>query len=65
MRTPLTICTEADYLQAHLTFLGGEPALRNLALQKIKQRVTSVVKKRILAGTANRTPPCATPSKPA
>jgi hypothetical protein len=48
MRTQFKICTEADYLQAHLTFIGGESRGRNPTLHNVKQRATSVLKKWIL-----------------
>ncbi len=55
MRTKLKICTEADYLQAHLTVIGGKSRGRNLTLHNVKQRVTSVLKKWILAANASPT----------
>ncbi len=45
MRTQLQICTEEDYLRAHVTFLEGELRYRNPTLQHIKRRVMWVVKK--------------------
>ena len=53
MRTQLRIRTEADYLQAHLTVIEEESRGRNLTLRNVKQRVTSVLKKWILAANAN------------
>ena len=51
MRAQLKICTEADYLQAHLTVIetrGKSPTLHN-----VNQRVTSLLKKWILAANVN------------
>jgi len=45
LRTKLKICTEADYLQAHLTFIVRESRHWNPALRSLKQRVTSILKK--------------------
>ena len=53
MRTQLKICTEADYLQAHLTVIDGEFRGRSPALRILKQHVTSVVKKWMFEATAN------------
>ena len=39
----MKICTEADYLRAHLTVIEGESRGRNPTLYNVKQRVTSVV----------------------
>jgi len=50
MRTQLQICTEEDYLRAHVTFLEGELRYRNPTLQHIKRRVMWVVKKWIHEG---------------
>jgi hypothetical protein len=55
MRTQLKICTETDYLQAHLTFVEGEFRGRNPTLHNVKQRVTSILKKWITAANANLT----------
>jgi hypothetical protein len=46
--TKLKICTETDYLQAHLTLIEGEFRTRNRSLRKLRQRVTSVLKKWLL-----------------
>ena len=54
MRTKLRICTEADYLQAHLTVIEGESRGRNLTLHNVRQCVASVLKKWILAAKAKR-----------
>jgi hypothetical protein len=51
----LKICTEADYLQAHLTLIEGVSRGRYPTLQKAHQRVTSVLKKWISAANANLT----------
>src|SRR5260370_7539934 len=56
LRTKLKICTETDYLQAHLTVIEGKSRARNPTLHNLKQRVTSVLKKWILAANANLTP---------
>jgi hypothetical protein len=45
VRTQLKICTEADYLQAHLTVIVAESRDRNLALDNLKQKVTSIMMK--------------------
>ena len=49
LRTKLIICTEVDYLQAHLTVIEGKSRGSSLTLHNAKQRVTSVLKKWILA----------------
>ena len=54
MRTGLVICTEADYLQAQITFLGGESRGRNPTLHKVKQQVRSILKKGILGNNPIR-----------
>lgn len=51
----LKICTETDYLQAHLTAIEGESRRRNPTWHNLKQRVTSVMKKWLLAANANMT----------
>jgi hypothetical protein len=38
-----------DYLQAHLTAIKGEPRGRNPTLHNLKQQVTPVLKKWLLA----------------
>ena len=43
------ICTESDYLQAHLTVIERESRRRAPAFHNVKQRVTSLLKKWILA----------------
>jgi hypothetical protein len=43
------ICTEADYLQAHLTFIAGESGRRNPAFHNLKKCLTSIMKKWIIA----------------
>ena len=48
MKTRLIICNEADYLQAHMTFLVGKPRVGNPMAPDPKQRVTSLLKKWIL-----------------
>lgn len=55
MRTQLRICTEADYLQAHLTVIVGESRRRNPAFHNLKQRVTSILKKWITAANGDLT----------
>jgi hypothetical protein len=42
MRTKLKICTEEDYLQAHLTIIEKESRGRIPTLHNVKQRITSV-----------------------
>ncbi len=49
MRTQLKICTEADYLQAHLTVILAESRRRNPAFHNLKKWLTSVLKKWITA----------------
>jgi len=51
----MKICTEADYLQAHLTVIQGESRGRNPTLHNFKQRVRSVLKRWNLAANANLT----------
>ena len=41
----MKICTEADYLQAHLTFIAGESGRRNPAFRNLKKWLRSVLKK--------------------
>jgi hypothetical protein len=43
----LKICTEADYLQAHITVLGAEPRPSNLSplMVRLKLWVSSLLKK--------------------
>lgn len=55
MRTQLRICTEADYLQAHLTVIEAESRNRGPAWRILEQRVASVLKKWILGATTNLT----------
>jgi hypothetical protein len=54
MKTHFIICNEADYLQAHLTFLVSTPRPENPVFHEFKQRVASVLKKRVVAGKADR-----------
>jgi hypothetical protein len=45
LRTKLKICTEQDYLQAHLTAIARESRGRNpTTLRNAKQRIASVLK---------------------
>jgi hypothetical protein len=55
MRTQLKICTEADYLQAHLTVIQGESSGRKLTLHNVNQRATSILMKLLLAANAKLT----------
>jgi hypothetical protein len=48
LRTQSQICTEEDYLQAHLTVIERESRGKNPTLHHLKQWVTSVLKKWIL-----------------
>jgi hypothetical protein len=48
MKTHFIICNEADYLQAHLTFLVSKPRPGNPVFRDFKERVTSLLKKWIL-----------------
>jgi len=43
MKTRLIICNEADYLQAHMTFLVGKPRVGNPVLQELKLRISSLL----------------------
>jgi hypothetical protein len=43
------ICTEADYLQAHLTVIAGGPRRRKSALQNLKHPVKLILKKWFVA----------------
>jgi hypothetical protein len=54
MKTHFIICNEADYLQAHLTFLVSTSRPGNPVVHDFKRRVTSVLKKRVVAGKADR-----------
>src|SRR5437764_15393983 len=58
LRAKLKICTEADYLQAHLTVIEGESRRRDPAFYYLRQRVTSILKKLIGSNTSS------TPSAP-
>ena len=51
----MKICTEADYLQAHLTVIEGESRRRDPAFYYFKQWVTSILKKWIGATNADLT----------
>jgi len=44
----MKICTEADYLQAHLTVIQGRAPAPDLALQIALQRVATRLKKWLL-----------------
>jgi hypothetical protein len=48
MKTQLKICNEADYLQAHLTFIVSKPRPVNPVFNEFKERVASLLKKWIL-----------------
>jgi hypothetical protein len=48
MKTHLVICNEADYLQAHLTFIVSKPRHGNPILHEFKERVTSLLKRWIM-----------------
>ncbi len=48
MKTHLTICNEADYLQAHVTFIVSKPRPENPVFHGFKQRITSFLKKWML-----------------
>jgi len=54
MKTQLKICTEADYLQAHLTVIQGESRGRKLTLHNVK-RATSILMKLLFAANAKLT----------
>jgi hypothetical protein len=54
LRTKLKICTETDYLRAHLTVIEGESRGRTPALYNLKPRVTSVLKKWLCAISASQ-----------
>jgi hypothetical protein len=53
LRTKLEICTEADYLQAHLTIIAAESRHKNPALDNLKQRVASILTKWIAAANSD------------
>ena len=55
MRTQLKICTDADYLQAHLTVIEAESPDRSPAWRTLKQRVASVLKKWMFGTTTSLT----------
>jgi hypothetical protein len=55
MKTHLIICNEADYLQAHLTFIVSKRRPGNPVFHDIKERVTSLLKKGIMAAIADLT----------
>lgn len=57
LRTPLRICTEADYLQAHLTFIRGETRAGGRTLRDAKQRVVSLLKELIYEGNVQLSKP--------
>ena len=48
MKTHFIICNEADYLQAHLTFLVSKPRPGNPVFHELKERVTYLLKKWIM-----------------
>jgi hypothetical protein len=39
----MKICTEVDYLQAHVTLISKAPCGRNPNLPKLKQRLASIL----------------------
>jgi hypothetical protein len=45
MKTQLKICNEADYLQAHLTFIVSKPGPVNPVFHDFKERVAWLLKK--------------------
>ena len=49
MKRHFKICTDADYLQAHLTVIEGKTRGRNATIHGVKQRVASILKHLILA----------------
>jgi hypothetical protein len=53
MKTHLIICNEADYLQAHLTFIVSKPSQGNPVFHDLKERVTSLLKKWIMVANAD------------
>jgi hypothetical protein len=55
MKTHLKICNEADYLQAHLTVIVSESRRGNAVFHEFKQRVTSILKKCVMAASADLT----------
>ncbi|HXJ13606.1 MAG TPA: hypothetical protein VNH19_15130 [Candidatus Limnocylindrales bacterium] len=48
MKARLIIGSEADYLQAHMTFLVGKPRVGHPTSPDPKQRVTALLKKWVL-----------------
>jgi len=55
MRMQLKICTETDYLQAHLTVLVEDFRRGNPAFHNLKQWAMSILKKWIRAANSNLT----------
>jgi hypothetical protein len=53
MRTQLTICTEADYLQAHLTVIEGDVPVRKTTWRDVKLRIRSIVKRWIFSANSS------------
>jgi hypothetical protein len=47
----LRICTEADYLRAHITIIGEESRPRNAFFRSLKHLLTSILKKWTAAPT--------------
>ena len=45
---PSKICTEADYLRAHLTAIARESRSTNQTVHYFKRRITSVLKRWIV-----------------
>jgi len=54
MKTQMIICNDADYLQAHLTFIASTARPGNPGFHDFKQRVTSLLWKWVVAGNADR-----------
>ena len=45
MRSQARICTEADYLRAHLTVIAEETQGNTPAFHNLKRRITSILKR--------------------
>ena len=53
MRRQLQICSEADYLRAHLTMLDRQPQEKRPGLRNWKGRMRVVLKKWVMAAGAH------------
>jgi hypothetical protein len=53
MKTHLTICNEADYLQAHVTAIVSVPRRGHPVFHDLSWRITSLLKKWIMVANAD------------